>query len=159
LRIEWRVWGTVLFLVTMHFVLHTGLGMGSAAPDLLIVALLILAREVPLGPGAGAGFALGLLEDAFSALAFGANAMALTVVGALAARTRDLFVGDSRFFLPAYFFGGTLLHELVYWMAAGEAVREPFVQSLLVEAPIAALYAALVGSVVAIITGAGWRLA
>jgi len=157
LRFEWRIWGTVFLLVTLHFILHTGLGMGASAPDLLIVALLILAREVPVGAGAGAGFVLGLLEDAFSALAFGANAIALTVVGALAARTRDLFVGDSKFFLPSYFFGGTLVRELVYWMAAGEAVREPFVQSLLVEAPIAALYAALVGSAVAVLTGAGWR--
>ncbi len=157
MRIEWRIWGTVFLLVTLHFTLHTGLGLGGAAPDLLTVALLVMAREVPVGAGAGAGFAFGLLEDAFSVLAFGANAVAMTVVGALAAWTRDLFVGDSPLFLPSYFFMGTYLKALVYWMAAGDVVREPFVQSMLVEAPVAALYGAVVGAAVAIVAGVGRR--
>jgi rod shape-determining protein MreD len=156
-RIDWKVWGTVTFLVLLHFGLHTGFGLGAVAPDLLSVALLVVAREVGTGTGAGIGFGFGLLEDAFSALAFGANAVAMTVVGALGTRTRDLFVGDSIYFLPSYFFAGKWLKDLVYWMAAGDAVRGPFVQEILVESPVAAVYAAVVGTVVATVTGAGWR--
>lgn len=157
MKIDLRVWGTVALLVVLHFTLHTGLGIGAGAPDLLTVALLVVAREVPMGAGAGIGVAFGLLEDAFSALAFGANAVAMTVVGALGTRTRDLFVGDSVLFLPTYFFVGKAGKDLVYWLSAGDAVREPFAQAMLIESPVAALYAALVGTVVAMVTGVGWR--
>ncbi len=157
MRIDARVWATAALLVVLHFILHVGLGIGAAAPDLLTVALLIVAREVNMGAGAGVGLGFGLLEDAFSALAFGANAMAMTVVGALGTRTRDLFVGDSILFLPTYFFVGKAGKDLVYWLSAGDAVREPFAQAMLIESPIAAVYAALIGTLVAMGTGVGWR--
>lgn len=157
MKIDLRVWGTVFILVTLHFTLHTGFGLGAVAPDLLTVALLVVAREVPTATGAGVGFGFGLLEDAFSALAFGANAVAMTVAGALGTRTRDLFVGDSALFLPSYFFAGKWLKDVVYWSAASETVREPFVQWVLVESPVAALYAAVVGTIVATVTGVGGR--
>ncbi len=66
-------------------------------------------------------------------------------------------MGDSIYFLPSYFFVGKWLKDLVYWMVAGDAVRGPFLQGILVESPLAAVYAALVGTVVATLTGAGWR--
>jgi rod shape-determining protein MreD len=157
MRIDGRVWATVALLVILHFTLHTGFGIGAGAPDLLVVALLVVAREVPMGAGAGIGLTFGLLEDAFSALAFGANAVAMTVIGTLATRTRDLFVGDSRFFLPTYFFLGKAGKDLVYWLMAGDAVRDPFAQAMFVESPVAALYATLVGTAVAMLTGVGLR--
>ena len=158
MRVDPKVWATVFFLVVTHFTLHTGFGLGVAAPDLLTVALLMVGREVRMGAGAGVGFGFGLMEDAFSALAFGANAVAMTVVGGLSTRTRDLFVGDSLLFLPTYFFVGKTFKDLVYWLAAGEAVRQPFAQAMLVTSPVAALYAALVGTAVAMITGVGWTV-
>lgn len=152
MRIDVRVTVTAVLLVVAHFTLHTGLGIGPRAPDLLTLALLVVAREVSIGAGAGIGLGLGLLEDAFSALAFGANAVAMTVVGALGTRTRDLFVGDSLLFFPTYFFVGKLTKDLVYWLGAGEAVREPFAQAMLVESPVAALYAAVVGTLLVTLT-------
>lgn len=157
MKIDLRVWLTVVLLVFTHFTLHTGFGLTAAAPDLLTVALLMTAREVRMAGGAGVGLGFGLMEDAFSALAFGANAVAMTVVGGLATRTRDLFVGDSLLFLPTYFFVGKAFKDLVYWMSAGEAVRQPFAQAILVDSPIAALYAAVVGTAVAMATGVGWK--
>lgn len=157
MRLDLRVALTVALLVVLHFAVHTGFGVGAAAPDLLTVALLVLAREVSTGTGAGIGLAFGLMEDAFSALAFGANGVAMTVIGALGTRTRDLFVGDSPLFLPTYFFVGKAGKDLVYWLGAGEVVRQPFVQAVLVESPVAAVYAAAVGTLVAVATGVGWR--
>ena len=156
MRVSWRVWGTVALLVTLHFFLHVGLGLGSGAPDLLTVALLTGAREVRMGVGAALGFAFGLLEDAFSVLAFGANTIAMTLTGAVGARTRDLFVGDSLIFVVSYLFLGKWLRDLIFWVVIGDSLRGPFTDSVLVESSIAALYAAFVGLVATAASGA-WR--
>lgn len=140
-----RFWLVVVFLVFVHFLLHLGLGVGREAPDLLTVALLVAARRVGMGWGAGLGFGFGLLEDAFSVLAFGTSAVAMTVVGALAASTRDLFVGESALFFVAYLAAGKWLRDLVQWTVAGDVIRQPFVREMLFQSGLAALYAAAVG--------------
>lgn len=152
-----RVWLVVGLLGVLHFVLHLGLGLDEAAPDLLTVGLLLAVREVEPGTGAGIGFAFGLLEDAYSALAFGANALALTVVGAVGARSRDLFVGDSLMFLVVYLFVGKWSRDLLYWVLAGEGLREPFVRAMLMEGTVAAAYATAVGLVALGLTGVWWN--
>lgn len=157
MRNAWRIWGTVILLALLHFFLRLGLGLGDSTPDLLVIALLIAAREVGMGSAAGIGFFFGLLEDAFSTLAFGASTLALTVVGAVGARTRDLFVGDSLLFLVSYLFLGKWTRDLIHWLAVGESVREPFVQAILVEGSLAAVYVTLVGVVAMTVSGAWWE--
>ena len=145
------------FLVLLHFGLHLSLGLGESAPDLLVVALLIGAREVDTGWAAGLGFFLGLLDDAFSVLAFGANTIALTIVGIGGARTRDLFVGDSLLFLTSYLMLGKWTRDFIHWVAVGEGLREPFVDTMVIQSPISAVYAGLIGLVVIAISGLGWE--
>ena len=152
-----RIWGVVGFLILLHFGLHLSLGLAESAPDLLIVALLIAAREVEIGGGAALGFFLGLLDDAFSVLAFGANTFAMTLVGMGGARTRDLFVGDSLFFLASYLVLGKWMRDLLHWVAVGEGLRESFVDTMLIQSPISAAYAGVVGLVVIAISGLGWE--
>ncbi len=147
------LWITVVGLVVLHLFLHLGLGLGAEAPDLLTVGLLLAVREGGAGTGAGLGFAFGLLEDAFSVLAFGANTVAMTLVGAVGARARELFVGDSLLFVVAYLALGKWLRDLIHWVVVGEAVREPFVRAMLVQGGLAALYAAAVGLVVLAVAG------
>lgn len=159
MNVAWRVWWVVALLVVLHFVLHLGLGFGPAAPDLLTVGLLVAVREVRTGTGAGIGFAFGVLEDAYSVLAFGANALALTVVGAVGARSRDLFVGDSLSFVVVYLFVGKWSRDLLHWIAAGEGLREPFVRAMLVEGSLASAYATAAGLVALTLTGAWWETA
>jgi len=132
-------------LVVLHLFLHLGLGIGRAAPDLMTVALLLAARETGMGGGAALGFFLGLLEDSFSVLAFGANTLSLTLVGILGARTRDLFVGDSVFFFFSYLTLGKILRDLVHWLVAGEGLREPFLNAVVVDGTVAAIYGAVLG--------------
>ena len=146
-----------MLLILLHFGLHVSLGFNEGAPDLLVVALLIAAREVGLGRGAGLGFFLGLLDDAFSLLAFGANAFAMTLVGMGGARTRDLFVGDSLFFLTTYLVLGKWVRDFLHWVAVGEGLRESFIDTMLIQSPISAVYAGLVGLVVMAISGLGWE--
>lgn len=143
-------------LVLLHFLLHVGLGIGAAAPDLLTVALLLVSREVGIGAAAGVGLVLGMLEDALSVLAFGVNSMAMTLVGIAGGTTRDLFVGDSLAFLVSYFVLGKFARDLVAWVLMGAALREPFVTRVLVEGLLGGMYAALVGIVLMALTGL-WR--
>jgi cell shape-determining protein MreD len=140
-------------LVIAHFVLHVGFGYGRGAPDLLTIGLLIAAREVGLGPAAVVGLVFGLLEDALSVLAFGANSVTMTAIGIAGAFTRDLFVGDSRFFVVAYFFAGKWMRDLLHWLMVGEGLRQPFVGEVLLQGTLAAAYAALVGTVLLSVTG------
>ena len=156
MRREARVWMVVVTLCVLHFLLHVGFGFGPRAPDLLTVALLLASRELQPGVAAAAGLLLGLMEDAMSVLSFGANSLAMTLVGALGALTRDLFVGDSFVFLISYFLLGKWIRDLAHWSMVSDAVRQPFVDGMLVQAPLASLYAASVAVVVVLLTGL-WR--
>lgn len=151
-----RLWIVIATLVVLHFLLHVGLGLGPVAPDLLTVALLVSAREMGPGAAAGIGFAFGLLEDALSVLSFGANTVAMTVVGALGALTRDLFVGDSLLFLVSYFVIGKWLRDLVHWLMVSEQLRRPFVEQVLAQGLIGGVYAAVAGILVMTASGL-WR--
>ncbi len=145
----------VLGLVAVHFLLHVGFGFGEVAPDLLTIALLIGAREVDLGKGAGLGLIFGLLEDSLSVLSFGANTVTMTVLGFLGALTRDLFVGDSLIFLVSYLFVGKMLRDVFHWVMVGATLRDPF-QEMLLQSAVAGIYAAVAGIVVMALTGL-WR--
>ena len=150
-------WGAALLLPLLHFTLHVGLGIGAWAPDLLTVGLLVTARQVRTGTAAGIGFALGLMEDALSILSFGANAMALTVVGILGARSRELFVGESLAFLASYLALGIWLRGAIHWLLTRDGAREEAIRVLMVQAPVAAAYGAAVGTVLLMVTGVWTR--
>jgi cell shape-determining protein MreD len=143
----------VAALAVLHFVLHVALGFGRGAPDLLTVGLLLAVREVGAGAAAVIGLFFGLLEDALGVLAFGANSIAMTLIAILGAFTRDLFVGDSRLFVVSYLFIGKWVRDLVYWFMAGESLRLPFVDQVLRQGTLAALYAAAVGSLLLALAG------
>lgn len=150
------VWGVGLALAVLHFVLHLGMGIGGAAPDLLTVALLLLARESGIGAAGGLGLLFGLLEDALSVLAFGANAVTMTLLGIGGGATRDLFVGDSLVFLVSYFVLGKLVRDLLHWVLMGEALRGAFLADALLGGLLGGAYAAAVGVLVMALTGL-WR--
>lgn len=153
MRGSFQLWIIIILLILTHFFLHVGFGIGGWAPDLLTVALLLAARELRMGTAAGLGLFLGLLEDAFSILSFGANAVAMTITAVLGSRTRDLFVGDSFLFLVCYLAIGKWTRDLVHWLAAGDGAHAAFVEELLVRSPLAALYAAALGLTAVLVSG------
>ena len=153
MRSSARVWTLVAGLFVLHFVLQVGFGVGVRAPDFLTVALMIAAREVQAGWAATIGFSFGLLEDALSVFAFGSNTVTMTFLGLAGAFTRDLFVGDSWWFVFIYFFVGKWLRDLAHWLMVGEAVRQPFVDQVLIHGLVGALYAAVVGTLLVAFTG------
>ena len=147
MRNRGRVWAVVAVCVLLHLVLRVALGIGEGAPDFFLIGLLLVGRELGVVGGSVLGFTLGLAEDALSMLAFGANAIALTVVGTVAGMTRDLFVGDSRVFVVMYLLFGKWFRDLVYWIVAPAVIRDPFVEAVFTRGPILAGYTALVGMV------------
>lgn len=140
-------------LAVLHFLLHVGFGVGLAAPDLLTVGLLLAAREMRSGWAAGLGLAFGLLEDALSVLAFGANAVTMALLATAGARTRELFVGDSLTFAVSYFFIGKWLRDIVHWFLVGDELRRPFLEQAVLQGFAGAAYAAVVGVAVLLVTG------
>ena len=155
MKTDARVWLLVAGLFLVHLMLHMGFGLGPVAPDLLTVALLLAAREVGMGRAAGLGLFFGILEDSLSVLSFGANSVAMTVIAALGAVTRDLFVGDSLIFLVSYFVIGKWTRDLVHWVMVGETLRLPFFDQMVVQGATQGVYAALVGVLLLGITGIG----
>jgi len=155
-----KYWVMALLLAALHLLLHVGFSYGRGAPDLLTLAILLASREVGLGRAAGLGLFFGLLEDALSVLSFGANTVAMTVVACAGALTRDFFVGDSKYFLVSYLFIGKWIRDLSHWIAVGwvdtgAALRQPFVEQVLIDGGIASLYVAGVGVVVGTLLGVG----
>lgn len=142
-------WIFLTFVVIIHFILHLALGLGDGAPDLVTVALLLGARRMRPSYAAGLGLLLGVLNDV-SISSFGAESVVLTVLGWLGARSRDLFEGDSLLFVGAYLFLGKLLHDAGYMLLALDSSRGSLGSQLLVQAPMAAVYA-MVGGIVALL--------
>lgn len=138
----------VVVLTVLHFLLRIGLGFGEMAPDLLVMALLLAAREMRAGAAAALGLALGVLEGAVVPFALGAIAIVFTVVGYLGSRTRDLFAGDNLVLLAVYLFVGKWLADLLLHLLAGRLVHPAGASTLLLISPLAALYLALTGLLV-----------
>lgn len=136
-------WVLLVLLVVLHFVLQVTLGVGELSPDLLTVALLISARVLRPAGAAGLGLLLGLLRDALALTAFGADAVALTVLGYLGSRTRDYFEGGSLLFMAIYLFVGTWLHHGL-WLLLARGL-EGGIDRLLMAHSVAAAYATLAG--------------
>jgi rod shape-determining protein MreD len=134
-------WVFILILVIVHFALHVAVGLGTGAPDLLTVALLLSARRLNGAVAAALGLALGIIADALSLTAFGALAVVYTVLGFVGARSRDLFEGDSLLFVGVFIFIGKWLRDALYLLLTHSALGDPW-GSLLTNAPLAGLYAA-----------------
>jgi hypothetical protein len=135
----------VVVLVVLHFLLRIGLGLGELAPDLLVLALLLAAREMRAGAAAGLGLALAILEGAIIPFAIGALAVVFTLIGYVGARTRDLFGGDSLVLVGIYLFVGKWGADILLHLLAGRLIHPGGPSTLLLISPLAALYLALTG--------------
>ena len=134
-------WVLIVLLVIAHLILRLAFGLGVNAPDLLTVAVLLAARRARGSVAAAIGLGLGVLNDALSLIAFGAEAVTFTLIGYIGARSRDLFEGDSHLFVWVYVFLGKWIHDVLYTFIAG-AERGDMVGMFLIQAPIHAAYAA-----------------
>jgi hypothetical protein len=143
---RWGLWLFIVILVVLHLVLRLGLGLGHLAPDLLVVALLLAAREIRAGWAAGLGLALGIIDGSMVPFNLGASALVLTIVGFVGARTRELFSGDNYLFVALYLFVGKWLYDTLLYLVTGDLFSSGPAYLLLIS-PLTALYAAAAGVV------------
>ncbi len=87
---------------------------GSAAVDLVLVA--VVAVALTIGPVGGmlAGTAAGLIQDALSSGVIGIGGLAKTIVGFLAGAFGQQFIVTAAFPRLVIFIAGTLLHGAVF---------------------------------------------
>ncbi|MDQ3388164.1 MAG: hypothetical protein M3483_01540 [Gemmatimonadota bacterium] len=135
----------VAILVILHFVLRVGLGLGFLVPDLILVALLLAARHMRAGWAAGLGLLLGVLEGAVIPFAFGASALALTILGFAGARSRELFAGYSPVLLALYLFAGKWAYDILVYVIVMANSRPGPISTLYLVSPLSAVYAAAAG--------------
>lgn len=134
-------WIFIFVLVVLHLVLRVAIGLGTVAPDLMTIAVLLAARRLKGSGAAALGLVLGILSDALVLTTFGALGLVNSIVGFLGARSRDLFEGDSLLFAVVYIFLGKWLHDALYFTFTQSAQSATW-GSLLTAAPVTALYTA-----------------
>lgn len=142
---RWALAALVIVLVALHFVFRVGFGLGERFPDLLVVAVLLAARQMRAGWAAGLGLLLGYLEGSVIPFSLGASAVALTVIGYLGARAREFLSSDGPISIALYLFTGKWLYELFLYVVLMLDSQPGSASGLLLIAPLAALYAAIAG--------------
>ena len=147
---RWQVSLVILGLVAAQFYVRPWFGESRAAPDFLLLALLLLAIRSRPGIAAVAGFLVGLAVDSLSPARFGAAALSNTIVGYLAAWGRAVFFPDNLLVNAGLFAGGTWLRTLLQLLVSGETLSE-MLGTLAVWAPLQALTTAIVGLLVVVI--------
>ena len=131
-------------LIALHFTLRPFLDW-RAGVDFLVIGILIIAVRVRPGAAALVGLALGLLTDAMAPEAFGAGALAMTLVGFGASRLKAAFFADDVLLNAIFIFVGKAVFDLIYLLAGGRIGGLALVAQLLVWTPLAALVTATVG--------------
>lgn len=137
--------GVVVFgLVILQYTLRPILDW-RAGVDFLIIALLVLAVRVRPGVAAVAGFMIGLVADALTPEAFGAGALAMTLVGFTASRMKAGFFAENIWLNAVFVFIGKVAHDVVYLVAEQRLGGGALLAQLLGWTPLAALVTAMVG--------------
>ena len=118
-RSRWsHVIATVLLLV-LHFYVRPLVWDSRAAPDFLLLALILFAMQSGPGAGAVAGFIVGLVSDALTPAHFGAAMLGHTVVGALTAWGRAVFFADNSLVTAGFVAVGVWLRNVLVLLASG----------------------------------------
>jgi rod shape-determining protein MreD len=143
-RGEGRLLLGFILLFALHFYLRPRVFDGRAAPDFLLCALMLVAVRSRPGLAAVAGFLVGLASDVLTPSAFGAGALAHTVVAYLAAWGRAVFFPDNLLVNAGLFAGGVWLRNAIVLLASGTPSGQ-LSSGLLVWAPLQALSTAAAG--------------
>jgi rod shape-determining protein MreD len=144
--------GTVLLLLgVLHFALRPLLGDFRAAPDLLLLALIVFAMRVRPGQAAVGGFGVGLVVDSLTPVAFGAGALAHTLVGYLAAWGKAVFFAENLMVNAGFFFVGTWIRDLLVLVAGRHMDVSAMLWQLFFWTPIKAVTTAMAGVLVLVV--------
>lgn len=142
-------WLVVVFLVlvALHYTLRPVLAW-RAPIDFLVIAVLLVAVRVRPGVAALVGFGLGLVADSLTPAAFGAGALAMTVVGFGASWLKAAFFADNVALNAAFVFLGKWVFDLIALIAEQRLRGVELLAQAVLWSPLAAAVTAAAGLVV-----------
>lgn len=140
----------ILILILLDFSVRPLLGW-HAEIDFRIIALLLAAVRMRPGNAALLGCIMGLIFDSLTPHAFGAGALAMTIVGYMASWLKAVFFADNLALNGFFFFIGRWAFAIIYVLAAHQANGVELVQQLLVWAPLSAAATAAAGVVLLVL--------
>jgi rod shape-determining protein MreD len=146
MTVNGTVRATVAFvvLILLDFSVRPLLGW-RAEIDFRLIALLLAAVRVRPGTAAVLGCAIGIVSDSLTPAAFGAGALAMTLVGYCASWLKAVFFADNLALNGFFFFAGRWAFTIIYVLAARQTSGVELVQQLLVWAPLSAAATAVAG--------------
>lgn len=144
----YRMGAVLAILVIMHFTVRPWLGNPRWAPDFLMLALMMYAIRARPGNAAIAGFVVGIIGDALSQVAFGAGALAHTVVGYLQAWGKDVFFPDNVVVNAGFLFAGVWLRDLLVLLATGRVAGQALLWQLATWSVVLAATTTITGLIV-----------
>ncbi len=133
-------------LIAAHFALRPLIA-SNANVDFLLIAILFSAVRVRPGLAALLGLAAGMTVDALAPSAFGAAALAMTVVAFAASRVKAVFFADHVALTGLFVFLGKLLFDALFAAVSGGTRGMALVVQLLLWTPLSAALTAAVAVV------------
>ena len=133
-----------VILIVMHYTLRPLLGW-RASIDFLLIALVFGAVRMRPAGAAVYGLLLGLAADSLSHDAFGAGALAGTIVGFSASYLKAVFFADNLALNGFFLFLGKWLFDLIYVLMERRMHGTEMVMQIIVWSPLAAAVTALAG--------------
>lgn len=140
----------VAILIFLQYSLRPLLGW-RAEVDFLTIALLLVAVRVRPGVAAAIGCVLGLVTDSLTPGAFGAGALAMSIVAFGASWLKAAFFADNLPLNGAFFFAGRWAFAFLYVLTARTTHGMELIQQLFVWAPLSAAVTAAFGIVLLVL--------
>ena len=131
-------------LVFLHYTLRPLLAW-RASPDFLIIALLIVSVRVRPGLAAIFGLLLGLASDSVALSAFGAGALAMTLIGFSWSRLKAVFFADHVLLNGFFLFLGKWVYEVMMNLVERRIHGAELAMQILVWSSLSAAVTAVAG--------------
>ena len=139
-----------LILVLLHYSLRPLLGW-RAEIDFLLLAMLLAAVRVRPGTAAVIGLLIGLVADSLTPGAFGAGALAMSLVGFGASWLKAAFFADNLALNGFFFFAGRWAFAIIYVLAEHQRRGIELAQEVFVWAPLSAAVTAVAGVIALVV--------
>jgi rod shape-determining protein MreD len=138
-------------LVLLHYTLRPMLAWRVQA-DFLVIALLLIAVRARPAIAAFCGFALGVATDSLAPGAFGAGALAMTLVGFASSWLKSMFFAENLALNAIFVLLGKWAFDLVYVLAEHRLGGTDLLAQLFWWSPLSAALTAAVGVGVLIVS-------
>lgn len=133
-----------IILIALHYTLRPLLGW-RASVDFLLISLVFGAVRMRPGGAAIYGFLIGLAADSLALGAFGAGALAGTLVGFAASWLKAVFFADNLALNAFFLFLGKWAFDLVYVLMEQRMHGMDMLMQIIVWSPLSAAVTALAG--------------